>query len=220
MIGWIIAGSIVLLAVILLICPVYLSVHLGSENKITAGYLMIRFPIYPRKAHEMKEEQEAEDEKTSQKTQQEKKKAKATFTETFELIVDLARASASPLFHLLKRTYLTRLDLNVEVGGEDAADIALSTTKYRAAASYFIGLFRTLHLLKWMKRCSIAPNFLKEETQYEVHFCLMWRLSTIIYAVITAGFRYIKLQFEKEPDTGLNQPEMNRQSKSAAKHIP
>ncbi len=210
MAGWIILGSILLLLVILMMCPVYLSVHLEDENRITLGYLFIKYPLYPLKLKqkEVKEAETEETERQEKKIASEKKtKAKVKVLETIQMILDLAKASASPLFHLLRRTYLVYLDVYLDVGGEDAAEIAMNTTKYRATISYFIGLFRNLHLLKRMKRVRIAPNFLKEETEYKVSFCLMWRLSTILYAVLAAVIKYVILQFKKGSEGELQTAE-------------
>ncbi len=196
MTGWIITGSILLFFIFLMIAPVYLSVRLGDKNEVTAGYLFIKIPLYPRKPKERKKKAGAEDADSKKKK---KEKAKAKASETIELILDLANASASPLFDLLRRTYLVRFGLRMEIGGEDAAAIALNTVRIQAAVGYFLGLFRSLRLLKRLRKVSIVPNFLREDIEYNTRFCIMIRLSTVLYAVLVAVIRFVIIKLQKEP---------------------
>lgn len=197
MTAWIVMGSILLFFILLMVSPVYLSVRLGDQNKVTAGYLFIRIPLFPREPQ--KEKKKKEKSSVPEEPLQKKEKAKATVKETIELILDLAKASASPLFHLLRRTYLVDFDLQMEVGGEDAAEIALNTAKIQAAVGYFIELFRNLRQLKRLQRVSVTPNFLREDMEYQVRFCIMIRLGTVLYAVLAAGIRFLILKLKKDP---------------------
>lgn len=193
MTGWIIGCSILLLILLLMISPVYLSVRLGEQNKVAAGYLFLRFSLYPRKPKKAKKEKQKKPAQPKpEKKQQSKEEAASTAKDSIGMLLDLAKASASPVFHLLRRTYLVNLDLRIEVGGEDAAEIALDTAKYRAAVACFVALFRNLRLLKFLRHAAVNPNFLKEKTEYRVRFCIMIRLGTILYAVLAAGIGFLK----------------------------
>ncbi len=197
MTGWIVTGSILLFLIFLMIAPVYLSVKLGDENAVDAGYLFIKIPLYPRKP---KAKKKKEKDKGDASDKKKKEKAKAKAMETIELILDLANASASPLFHLLRRTYLVNFMLDVEIGGEDAAATALNTVKIQSAVGYFLGLFRSLRLLKRLRTVSIRPNFLREDTAYNTRFCIMIRLGTVLYAVLVAVIRFVILKMKKESE--------------------
>ncbi len=216
MTGWIVTGSILLLLFLLMIAPVYLSVKLGEENKVTAGYLFVQIPLYPRPPKKKKKKKGAEDAEGKKKK---KEKAKAKVSETIELLVDLANASASPLFHLLKRTYLVHFMLDLEVGGEDAAAVALNTVKIQSAVAYFLGLFRSLNLLKRLRRVSVVPNFLREDTAYNTRFCIMIRLGTILYAVLVAVIRFVVIKMKKEPEQQPQKPTAKASGKEALKTV-
>lgn len=201
MTGWIIALSILLFFLLLMISPVYLSVRLGEENKVAAGYLFLRFSLYPRKPKKAKKEKKKKQELPKQEKKQEvKEEAASTAKDTIGMLMDLAKASASPVFHLLRRTYLVNLDLRIEVGGEDAAEIALNTAKYRSAVACFVALFRNLRMLKFMRHAAVNPNFLKEKTEYRVRFCIMIRLGTILYAVLAAGIGFLMRKIKGEAE--------------------
>lgn len=195
MTGWMIGLSILLFILLLLISPVYLSVRLGEQNKVAAGYLFLRFSLYPRQPRKPKKAGKTKTTKPARskpETKQESEEAASTAKDSIVMLLDLAKASASPVFHLLRRTYLVNLDLRIEVGGEDAAEIALNTAKYRAAVACFVALFRNLRLLKFLRHAAVNPNFLKEKTEYRVRFCIMIRLGTILYAVLAAGIGFLK----------------------------
>lgn len=202
--GLIITGSILLFLMILMIAPVVLSVRIWEKNTVSVRYLFFRYMLYPKKKKKKKSDKKEKDKEASSEKgaskEKKKEKAESTAMDTIQTILDLAEASKSPLFHLLRRTYLVHLDLRIDVGGEDAAEVALNTAKYRAAVGYFIGLFRSLKLLKFMHHAAIRPNFLREDTDYKVKFCIMMRLGTILYALLVIGIKYIMGQVNKPPD--------------------
>ncbi len=215
--GLIIAGAVILFFVLLFACPVILFVKLGQENLIYVRYLFYKLPLYPKKpkkpkAEEKKKLKKAKKEKQSNEEKQEEGAAR-TASEVIELIVDLAKASSSPVFHLLKHTYLVGLDLRIDVGGEDAAEAALSTARYRAAVGYFIGLFRHWKSIKALRHAAIRANFFRDDTEYYVQFRIMIRLGTILYALLAAGLKFLIGQLRK-PSEGAN-PEEAREKQKA-----
>lgn len=220
MTGYIVWGGILLFFFLLLVSPVYLSVRLGSEteNRVLVGYLFIRYSLYPvkRKKGKMKQQTVEKAKKDPNESGQQKERAKASVSDIISLITDFAKASKSPLFHLLRRTYLVHLDLRVEIGGEDAADIALNTAKCRAAVGCFIGMFRNLRLLKRLRHAAVNPNFLREETAYRVQFCIMIRLSTILYAALTAAGRFLIARIKGASD-GITPRKAEESVKEAGK---
>ncbi len=199
--GLIIAGAVILFFVLLFICPVILFVKLGEENVIYVRYLFYKLPLYPKKAKkpesEKKKKPKKEKKQQSEEGEQAEEKAARTASETIELIMDLAKASASPVFHLLRHTYLVGLDLRIDVGGEDASEVALNTARYRAAVGYFIGLFRQWKIIKALRHAAIRANFLRDDTEYRVQFRIMIRLGTIVYALLAAGVKFLIGQLKK-----------------------
>lgn len=218
MTGYIVWGSILLLLGVILCSPVILSVRLGDENIIFVRYLFLKIPIFPKKektaaqlekvaakkeAKKLAKQKKKEQAKTEEEKEKEKKKARMTVSEILELVGELAEA-ASPIFKLFRHIYLVNLDLRVEVGGEDAAAIAIHTGRIEAAVGYFIALFRQAGQLKRLRHAIIRPNFLSEKTEYRVRFCIMIRPGTVLWAVFAAAFRFIGIKIrdilQKEPD--------------------
>ena len=197
--GWIIAGGILLLLALILSLSAAADVRYDGEFYLSVGILGWRYPILPAK-------EEPEQKKPAKKKQSEPKKRKTgpapppkpkekpekgDLGGLFRIVSDLLKAVFPPLGKLLCKLRLTRLEADILVGGEDAAQIAIN---YGRICGVFYGSYAALQnfiRVKKARRADISCDFLLPETREDISFRLKLRLGSILWAALCMGWRFL-----------------------------
>lgn len=196
--GWIIAGGILLLLALILSLSAAADVRYDGEFYLSVGILGWRYPILPAK-------EEPEQKKPAKKKQSAPKKRKTgpapppkpkekpekgDLGGLFRIVSDLLKAVFPPLGKLLCKLRLTRLEADILVGGEDAAQIA---TDYGKICAVFYSSYAALQNLMKIKarRVDISCDFLLPKTREDISFTLKLRLGSILWAALCMGGRFL-----------------------------
>lgn len=73
MTGWIVVLAVIAFLLLLLLCPLCLSVSYEGEWKVKVRYLFVRYPLYPRKPSKKKEKKRQNTKRFFRKTKTERK---------------------------------------------------------------------------------------------------------------------------------------------------
>lgn len=133
-----------------------------------------------------------------------------TFPETVSFVLDLIRAVLPPVGGMLRHFKLTNLDLNISVGGQDAAKTALTFVKISTAVHQTCAILATqIHVQ--IKQIDIRPNFCSEKIQQDISFSLNIRLIRIIVGGLVILYNVVipSLTDKSNSKTGTNETPPN-----------
>ena len=196
---WIILGIIAFIFV-LLICPLSVSVIYDGELELKIRYLFLCFKLLPKKEKKPKKpkpQKPEKPEKTDSKPQDKNKNSAKDFVskkgidgliELLKKMVDIIlKAAKTVTSHLV----ISKLDINVLVVGDDAADTAMKFG-YLCSAVYPIVSIIESHIKKCKHNENIVAGFNDSETK--IYLVLKARIKPLFLAgaAVTALFRGIK----------------------------
>lgn len=204
--GWIIFGAIAAGFALLLCCSIVLHVRyddtLGEQMEdkllLTVGFAGFHYPLYPVREHPKKRKKKKAKRSSSSKAkpQPAKKKEKGNVNETIELIVELLYAMGKPLRVAMRRLRFRQVSIEVMVGGDDAAEIAVNYGKISALVYGGMAALRNALNIR-VKRIAVSCHFLQPETAERISFCLKIRLAAIMAAAFCIAGRYLSHTIDK-----------------------
>ncbi|MGN1457633.1 MAG: DUF2953 domain-containing protein [Acutalibacteraceae bacterium] len=196
---WIILGIIAFIFV-LLICPLSVSVVYDGELELKIRYLFLCFKILPKKEKKPKKPKPQKTEKTEEsdnKPQDKNKNSIKDFVkkkgidgliELLKKFVDIVlKAAKTVTSHLV----ISKLDINVLVVGDDAADTAMKFG-YLCSAVYPLVSIVESHIKKCKHNENIVAGFNDSETK--IYLVLKARIKPLflVGAALRALFSGIK----------------------------
>lgn len=208
--GWWIVCGIVLLIVVLLSLSIAVDVRFTDEFTVSAGILGWRYQIFP--AQEKPDKPAPKKAQAKSRSRPGKKKSapkapqkpeKGDIKGTFQTVIDLLQAAFPPLMQLLGQIRLTRLDAVIQIGGENAADIALEYGKICALFSGGLATLQNMLRVK-VKRVDISCDFLLPETRQDISFRLKLRIAAILWAALRIGGRFLVHTMRREQQAGAS----------------
>lgn len=189
--GWIIAGSILAVILILLCCRVTVIADYNGDIYLKVSYLcftLFRIPAKKlsakkqakkdaadalkaaekeRQKQEKKEAKAAEKEAAKHETPEEKrrrKKLQLTFEEMLDLLRMVLDGVGRPIKKLFKRIVFSHLSLDVTCGGDDAAKAAINYGTANILLSAALNLIDIFFTLKAPDDLHIGVDFYQEKT--------------------------------------------------------
>lgn len=194
--GWIIAGSILAVILILLMCRVTVVADYGEELYVKVSYLCFTLFKIPAKklsakkqakkdakdarkaAEKEKEKLEKEEAKSAEKEERKtetpaekrrKKKLKLTFDEILDLVRMALDGVGKPLKKLFKRVVFSHLSLDIVCGGDDAAKAAINYGTANVLLSAALNLIDIFFTLKAPDDLRLDVDFYQEKTTFGVY---------------------------------------------------
>lgn len=189
MVGWIIAGSILLFILILLMSRVTVIADYDKDIFLKVKYFGITVFQKPGKEKSSKKSSEkkkkkakkdegdeedakdAEDEKGKKKKDKKKKPKKPmpTFDELMELLRMVLDSLGKPLKKILKRITFSHLYFDAVCGGDDAAKAAINYGAMNIALGSVLNLIDQFFTLKTPDGLHIGVDFYQEKTVIKVY---------------------------------------------------
>ncbi|MCH5206503.1 MAG: hypothetical protein J1F09_06075 [Oscillospiraceae bacterium] len=221
MTGWIIAGAVLLLILLLLMCRVTVIFDYNGSIYLRVSVLcftVFRIPqkelterqkkraaIKARKKAKkkalkdakkaekkaLKEAKEAE-EKESKKSE-EKKKEKPSIEELIELAKVALESLGKPLKKILKRIEFSHLSLDMICGGEDAAKAAINYGAANIALGSALSTIDTFFTLKTPDDLHIGVDFYQEKTVIKLYCEIRLTVGAALAFVFTLLGRAVRL---------------------------
>ncbi|MEG1965140.1 MAG: DUF2953 domain-containing protein [Oscillospiraceae bacterium] len=171
--------------------PIYADIVLGEENQVEAGWLFLKFQVFPQieKPEKEKKKKTTQKRKTTKKATTEEKTKTKTTSEDFAAMLGIIKSSINDLKAyfkaLLKALNIRKLQIDWKIGGEDAAEIALSYGKNNAIFYTTYAVIATFIDIK-PKKIMIYPDFVAENSKINAKF----RVNIIPAKVISATFGF------------------------------
>lgn len=232
MTGWYIAGGVLAFFLLVLLLPIRVHAAYREELSLKVGYAFFSFRLLPQKEEKKKppapkkkkaakkpsKKASPKKQKPPSQVQELKKKAKEILhyqglSGLLELLKDVGSIAAGAGKKLFAHFTLKKFDLLLTVGGEDAAETALSYGKLCGVVYPAVGSIVTA--CKCRKYgVTVQPDFDASETQAELEARGQIRLVFVLAYSIQALFRFImrvvrlnrELEAAKEKEHHENQP--------------
>lgn len=218
--GWIIAGGVLVVLLILLLCNVTVIFDYNGALYLKVRYLfftIVKIPAKKKrarrrnrkakktadtavKAAETEETAEApSDKKPDEKPKKpEKKKSDKTLGDIFEVVKLVLDSLGKPLKKLLKRTRISHLSLNVTCGGDDAAKAALNYGRMNILVGNALGWVDSYFTLKPVDELNVAVDFQSEKTSADCYCEARLTLIAALAFVFTLIGRAARFYFSRD----------------------
>ncbi len=198
--GWIIAGAVIAVLVVILMIPVYVGIEYKGELTVRISYLFVKIKVFPLKEkNKGKNKAKKKKEATEGDKKEKGKKKKQSVMDILKIITDIIRSIEGKLKKVI---IISDIKVFMEVVGDDACDTALSYGKASAGINTALAILKNLITVK-RARVSVFPNFAGEEnkTYVLVKFRIIPAAAAI--AVIRIIVSYIKINMEENQTTSL-----------------
>ncbi|MFU0833081.1 MAG: DUF2953 domain-containing protein [Oscillospiraceae bacterium] len=201
MIGFMVAGSILFLFLFLLCCPVSVEAAFQEQFSAQVGFLFWHYRVWPQPEKEQEQPTEQETQEESKPSEQKmfskikklfRQKGFAGFMELLRAFCEVVSSCSQKIF---SHTQISRLQLHLTVGGEDAAQTAIQYGKACALVS------TALTVLLSAKKCKnrdvrVVPDFQNGKSNVRFLFKMKIRLFFLLTAVFSALIGFIRIYFK------------------------
>lgn len=205
-----IVGGILLFIIFLLLFSATLVVTANNyEFYVDVKYMFIKFRVYPSadkkpktkkqkkpKKAEKKDDKPPETQTDNKDDKPKKKRKKQNPFEQLSDILNLLDGVSKYVYRLIKAIRIT-LNLDMSVGGEDAAVAAINYGKYSGLIWAAIGHAGALMTVN-PKSVNINCDFEFDRLLYSVYAKIKLRLITVLVIAIGAGIRILKNYIKKD----------------------
>ena len=198
--GWIIFGCIIAFFAALLSLSLTFTVQYTEELLVSVGIGPLKYGLLvteeeqqrrdARKAEKSAKKKKPPRPPSAKKAAQPKKRPeKGNVRETVQMVWDLICSAAKPLPLLLRHFRVTKLELDLVVGGDDAAETAVNYGKLCAVVHGSLAALKNLIRVK-VKRVDISCDFCGGKTRQQLAFQLKIRLGVLLWTALrmVAGF--------------------------------
>lgn len=154
---------------LLLLCPVRLHISWQGEPAITAKWLFLRLKLLPRlpQKQTVADAKKPQKAKTEEKKQQKAAKPADTITQYADLLPEVLGGLKGFVLFLLHHIRLTRLQLQLLVAREDAAETAIAFGRANQAVYTALGLVQKLLKVRCKPKIEIGFDFLSGQERAE-----------------------------------------------------
>lgn len=217
MIGWIIAGAILLLIGALLLCHLKADLRYEQETGpvIFLKFLFLRWKVYPQ-------EKGTKPSKKRKKTPEsvpggEKKKSPfkgSSLWETFDFFRTLLSSLGDPIFTLLRRMKIRKLRIYAGIRGEDAAQTAISYGQTSAAVYGLLAVARNLFRIE-AEQIELFPVFDEEASvPLTISVSFRARILHLLSFLLRFGLRFLAEMNSGQPNPAASAAGVGRKPPS------
>lgn len=215
---WIVLGVLAFLLLLLFI-PVTLTASYEDGLKAKARYLFLTFQIAPpkeKKRKKRKKKQEPPGEEPAPKESKIKQLIKEQGLSGFlHMMKELAVLAAGAAKDVLRHLKIKRLDIDVTVVGEDAADSAVNFGYACSVVYTAVGMLTALSGCK-KYHVSVVPGFEAQKSQVAGYAKVSLAPAFALAAAIKALVKYFKLVLIQKKQETLNTGKPGRDPKESA----
>lgn len=205
----IVIASIILFFAFLLFMPIVFYADFVNELHLSVRYLFVKIRLLPEKPKKPKKQKKKEAAKRAEKKQEQKKenetadKLKEVVKKTgvgglLEIIGEIAKIVGRGTMSIVHRIVISKLDIEIRNGGEDAAQTAINYG-YISAALYPAVSIILNNVKKYKSACvQIFPDYDSRETTVKcsvrVKVKLWWIVSSAVKMLIGLLKELMKLK--------------------------
>lgn len=200
---WILLGIAGFLALLLSFSLTFY-VHITDRVELKAGAFGLRFQILPSDGEEEPaKEKKRRLQKKSRKSKPKQKEAEeskqklakkktdeTSFSDTLSLIWAILKGICPTAARMLSHLRLTRLKLSIRVAGPEADQTAIRYGQICAGIYPLLGALDSAIRLR-VKWVDIYPDFVREESVYDISFRVKLRLNHLIGGVFAMAFHLL-----------------------------
>lgn len=192
--GWIIAGIIFVIILVLLLGKVQVMADYSEDFILKIKYMF--FPILTLPSTKPKKEKKPKKPKEEKAEDEKEKKPKKKISLNLDDILALAKLALNsigkPLRKILKRVEISHLSLDIVCGGEDAAKAAITYGAVNMAIGNLLGWFDTIFTLKPVDKLAVNVDFESEETTADAYVEVKLTVAAVFAFAFTLIGRVIK----------------------------
>ncbi len=181
---------------LLLICPLSILIKYDNEAEVKVRYLFLTFKFIPRK-EKKKKPKKNKPEKPTEKTEEKQKKPIGGFIKQkgigglVELLKEICEILMRFTSSFTKHLVISRLDVDITIVGDDAADTAMKFG-YVCSAVYPLISFIDNHVKKCRHSENIVPGFNDSKTKISLNIKARIKPLFLTGICIATVFRWFK----------------------------
>ena len=249
MIGWIIAGGVLLIFLFILFVHVYVHIEVTNEFQMSVRVLGIPLFVHPqepkikyrnytlkkirkreaeaaRRAEEKRKAEAERDPEEEARKNAEKKAHKAqrkaykpSLSDQIALICDVLKLFCSKFFGKL---HIKFAKVHVRVGAQDAMQAAVIYGVANQSVQYLVCFLQKICHVDGLKKADflIEPDFLSDSIDFEIKMSIRLTVGHVLGAIIRAGWRYIRGYFRITPSPKHPRPSIKPPSPPRPDPIP
>ena len=200
---WTVMGCLLALSVFLQICPVSAEASYDEEFSLWVGYLFVRYRAYPRppKEEKPKPEKEPKPEKKGLPSRIAELLRREGLSGFLELLGEFTRVALGSMKKLLSHTTVDLLDLDLSVGGEDAAQTAVNYGKACGAVSTALGALSAAAKCR-RRSVRVAPDFQTGKSSVRFRVRVKIRLFFLISFALSAFIGFVRIYLKSKKRSG------------------
>lgn len=173
--GWIIAGAVLILILLITLCRVTVIFSYNENVFLNISFLgitLVQIPAEKKSPKKPKKKKPKKPEKADEqdKETEQKKKPKPALSDILELVKLGLDSLGKPLKKILKRTEFSHIGVDVICGGEDAAKAAINYGAANIVLGNALSLIDTFFTLKTPDDLHIGVDFYREKTAAKIYF--------------------------------------------------
>ena len=190
--------AVLLLIFILLIFPVKVYINYYDKIEITIRYIFFKFK-QTGKPEKQEEKKRKKEKKKLKKDKEPKEKKESSLSKLkkengikglIELFKEILKIFFKTAKKIIKHIYIEKIDLNIAVSSEDAAQTAILYGKINAYFYSVYALLSNFFNIKF-KRINIYPDFLSEETKINFSMVVKTRPVFILMSAVALIFKFL-----------------------------
>ena len=197
MTGWIVVLAVIAFLLLLLLCPLCLSVSYEGEWKVKVRYLFVSYPLYPPRPSKKKEKRGKTQKDSLEKSKPKEKSSpwrdilkEKGVKGLLSLLKQLANAGSGGAKKLFRHLVIRECSLHVSAGGEDAAQAAIKYG-YLCAANT-----KCKH-----HDIQVLCNFDNQETTFQFHGKCSIQVLFLLAAGWTGFYRFLRFLIKAKVQT-------------------
>lgn len=191
--------------VLLLLCPIRLDFCWNKDTTLTARWLFFKFGLLPQS--KKKKAPKAQAGQTAEEVQNGQAAVGQTPTQSLtqyaDLLPELLGGLKNCVLFVLRHTKVKRLELNMLVSREDAAETAIAFGRANQAVYTALGLLQNLLKFGCTPKINIGFDYLGRQEETELYAAAATAPLFVLVGSVGLAFGLLKglLTREKEPET-------------------
>lgn len=182
-------GILLFLILALLFVPFKLNFYYLEDFRLSVGFLMFKYRLFPndKKAEEEKDTEEKESrpkkKKENKEQQEDKEEKKLTLKEKLKLVIKILKEVRLPFKKFLKKVKIRKLKLEILVGSTDPFDTGKNYAIISESIYLILELLESLFDLK-ADSIYVYPDFKEEKNKYYIEGTVKTDLMQVIILLI------------------------------------
>jgi hypothetical protein len=172
---------------------------IDTEFVVLLQILWFKYKAYPFKERK-KKVKKGKTQKVQQSKKPNRRQAKTDIKEIFKTIYHIYNSSSDLIQRFLGKIIVSKLFVEIIIGGDDPAQIAIEYGKTNAYVYSVLGILKNICIIK-NQNINIGLDYQQKNTAFKLQTDFKLRLITLIIIIVRITFRHKGIIKDKEEKT-------------------